>query len=152
VPLWLHTEPRLTVDVLEERLSRGPDALSLVVIDPVTLVEGADAPPRLDARRENRWQALAELAHSSGSTWLWVAAAAPPGTPVEDRPDERITLQDLPPGLVQASDLCMAVHRPAYHDLKADRTEAALTVLWNEAGPVGSVDLRWSPDLASFSS
>jgi len=72
---------------------------------------------------------------------------------LEKRADKRPTLADLRESgaIEQDADVVIGLYRPgAYSDSEEARGRAEAIILKQRNGPVGTIDLRWTPETATF--
>jgi DnaB-like helicase C terminal domain len=155
-PAWRLCDKRLTVEALSGRVTAYAaelramgGRLGLVVVDYVQRLVPTSA--RVSVR-EQIMHSSAELKALAMALGVPVVALAQVGREAEERENKRPCLRDLKEtgALEEDADGVAFVYRPAVYDANADPGLAEIIVRKQRNGPVGTVHVRWRPELAAY--
>lgn len=153
VQLLIDDDPPETIASMRSamrRLARRAQ-VGAVVVDYLQLMSGDRS-----SFVENRNQEVSEISRGlkrmATELDVPVIALSQLNRALEQRPNKRPNLSDLRESgsLEQDASAVMFLFRPWLYDQSADREAAELIVAKQRNGPVGTVDLRFSPESARF--
>lgn len=154
----IHIDDTPGISVLEARAKarrlQREDGIGLVVIDYLQLMSG-------HVRTQSREQEISQISRGlkamAKELDVPVLALSQLSRAVENRTDRRPQLSDLRESgsLEQDADLVMFIYRPEMYDLKSPDGEsleglAQIIIGKQRNGPVGSVDLMWNKESATY--
>ena len=126
--------------------------LDLVMVDYLQLMTGSGS-----RSSESRQQEISEISRSLKSLArelnVPIVALSQLSRAVESRTDKRPMLSDLRESgaIEQDADIVMFIYRDDYyHPDSADKGTAEVIIAKQRNGPVGTVKLKWLPDLTKF--
>ena len=152
----LDDNPMLTVADINAACRRVKD-LGLVVIDYLQLMQSASGgPPKYG---ENRTQIVSDISRMlkimAKELNVPVICCSQLSRANESRQDKRPMLSDLRESgaIEQDADIVLALYRDDYYNKESERPNVAeCIILKNRRGETGTVELRWTPEYASFAS
>ncbi len=151
----LDDNPMLTVADINAACRRVKD-LGLVVIDYLQLMQSSGGPAKYG---ENRTQIVSDISRMmkimAKELNVPVVCASQLSRASEGRSDKRPMLSDLRESgaIEQDADIVLALYRDDYYNKETERPNIAeCIILKNRRGQTGSIDLRWMPEFASFTS
>jgi replicative DNA helicase len=138
----------MTMRTMCRRLQAEHD-LGLIVIDYLQLMEGRG--------QENRVQEISEISRGlktlAKELNVPIIALSQLSRAVESRPDQRPRLSDLRESgsIEQDADVVMFIHRESrVNPTEENKNAAEIIVAKHRNGPVGSVNLYWHEEAASY--
>ena len=152
----LDDNPMLTVADINAACRRVKN-LGLVVIDYLQLMQSASGgPPKYG---ENRTQIVSDISRMlkimAKELNVPVICCSQLSRANESRQDKRPMLSDLRESgaIEQDADIVLALYRDDYYNKESERPNVAeCIILKNRRGETGTVELRWTPEYASFAS
>lgn len=154
LPIFLDSSSNLSPAQIRFRIRslalRKKVQVGLVVVDYLQLMS---APQKHDQREREVASISREMKALAKDLNCAVIVLAQLNRKNEERKDKRPMLADLrESGAVeQDADLVIGLFQPhKYTNLDEDRNKAEAIILKQRNGPVGTVDLHWTPETASF--
>jgi len=153
LPLFIDDTPAVTLAQIRSRCRRLQvrHNLAMVIVDYLQLMK---PPPRIDSREQQistLSRGLKQLARDLNAPVLSLSQL---NRSLESRTGSkrRPMLSDLRESgaIEQDADVVMFIHREFVYDETADPTEAELIIGKQRNGPIGTVNLRWMGQHASF--
>ncbi len=152
----LDDNPMLTVADINAACRRVKN-LGLVVIDYLQLMQSSGGNTKTYG--ENRTQIVSDISRMmkimAKELNVPVICASQLSRANESRSDKRPMLSDLRESgaIEQDADIVLALYRDDYYNKESERPNVAeCIILKNRRGETGTVELRWMPEYASFSS
>lgn len=152
--LMIDDTPAITVGTLRSKCLKFKmdQGLDLIVIDYLQLMSGSGS-----RSSESRQQEISEISRSlkalARELNVPVVALSQLSRAVESRNDKRPMLSDLRESgaIEQDADVVMFIYRDEYyHEDSPDKGIAEIIIAKQRNGPVGTVQLRWLPELTKF--
>ncbi len=154
--LFIDATPGITVSEMRSKLRKMSlkREINLIIIDYLQLMSG-DGSSR-DSRQEEVSKISRSLKGLARELNCPVIALSQLSRQVESRPDKRPILSDLRESgaIEQDADVVMFLYRDEYYNKNRDdnKGEAELIIAKQRNGPLGTIYLRWLPQLTRFAS
>ena len=152
--LMIDDTPAITAAALRSRCLklRMEQGLDLVIIDYLQLMSGTST-----RNTDSRQQEISEISRSlkalARELNIPIIALSQLSRAVESRNDKRPMLSDLRESgaIEQDADIVMFIYRDDYyHEDSEDRGIAEIILAKQRNGPIGTVQLKWIPELTRF--
>ena len=156
-PLFVDDSPSRTVSEIAaaaRRIKRREDALGLIVIDYLQLIEPDNSK---DPRQEQVAKIARRLKGVARELEVPLLCLSQLNRQAEDSKDHRPKLSHLRESgaIEQDADVVMFVHREEYYHRGEDRQQyagqAEIIIAKQRNGPIGDVELTWEADFTRFS-
>lgn len=153
--LLLDDTPAITVAELRSKCMRYKMdyGLDMVVIDYLQLMSGTQSARNQDSRQQEVSEISRSLKALARELNVPVVCLSQLSRAVESRTDKRPMLSDLRESgaIEQDADVVMFIYRDDYyHPDSADKGTAEIIIAKQRNGPVGTVKLKWIPELTRF--
>lgn len=152
--LMVDDTPAITVGMLRSKCMKFKldQGLDLVIIDYLQLMSGGGG-----RSSDSRQQEISEISRSlkalARELNVPVIALSQLSRAVESRTDKRPMLSDLRESgaIEQDADVVMFIYRDEYyHEDSPDKGIAEIIIAKQRNGPIGTVQLKWLPELTKF--
>lgn len=152
--LMIDDTPAITVGALRSKCMKFKmeHGLDMIIIDYLQLMSGSGA-----RNSDSRQQEISEISRSLKAVArelnVPVIALSQLSRAVESRTDKRPMLSDLRESgaIEQDADIVMFIYRDEYyHEDSPDKGIAEIIIAKQRNGPIGTVQLKWLPELTKF--
>ncbi len=151
--IYVDDNPAITVAEIKAKCRRLGDALGMIVIDYIQLMQSGGK------RNDNRVQEVAEISRSlkimAKELNVPVVCLSQLSRAAESRADKRPMLSDLRESgaIEQDADIVMFIYRDDYYDDESeDKNVAELIIAKNRHGATDTVKLQWLGQYTTFTS
>lgn len=154
--LILDDTPAITVSAMRSKCLKykmEEGGLDLVIIDYLQLMSGSSNARNQDSRQQEISEISRSLKALARELNVPVVALSQLSRAVESRTDKRPMLSDLRESgaIEQDADVVMFIYRDDYyHPDSQDKGIAEIIVAKQRNGPIGTVQLKWLPELTKF--
>lgn len=153
--LLLDDTPAITVAELRSKCMRYKMdyGLDMIIIDYLQLMSGSASAKNQDSRQQEVSDISRQLKALARELNVPVVCLSQLSRAVESRTDKRPMLSDLRESgaIEQDADVVMFIYRDDYyHPDSPDKGVAEIIIAKQRNGPVGTVKLKWIPELTKF--